>query len=522
MDDMDLVETINGLKKDFSQLPAILVKQQNDHRIGMARLGILLSYWIQGTLDFRLTVLLGYLNLILLGWSFFLVYRSISKGYIWFLPVTLLLFSPIVQQAHLSSITAYQHTLCISFSILALYFTQATKIRVWYYVFPLSIAATLTTLDGISLPMVLLFWLATQKRWKHFFTYLIFICLLLLVYFYNFKFSPASKLPASVDGFYLVVQSFAALIGSSIAKLISDTHAVLLSIVAGSAILLIFLLLKFAPFAGYNRLVSFKENVLRFTLAEICFLRLLGSMAMISIGRAADGVDGMMAVRFQIYSVSVLIVFYLFVIEKTKGRLLSSARYSFLLLAFVLNLLSYVKYNEAVNYFSSSLKADTYNYPQKGVFLHQYFNLPDPESEFYDNYNFPVYFDEKTIDRWKDSRDTSSNSATLNVITTPHAPGNSEYLYPLIAFTIAIDKFEQYDKESFLCLTPKEGIQKPYMVALKKNNQSVYNLLKDSHIPNTFYGEIPGKLPKGTYKASLCWIKSGAPRAILLTDSLVL
>ena len=521
MDDMELVDTVNELRKNFAQLPSILVRQQNDHRAMFSRLGILLAYWIKGTLDFRLTILLGYLNLILLGWAFFLIYRTNNKRNLWFLPITVLLFSPIVYQDHLWSITAYQHTLSIAFSLLALYFLQANKTKYWYYAFPLSIAATLTNLDGISLLSVMLFWLLTQKRWKHFFTYFLFSFLYLIAYFSDFKFSPASELPSSLDGFHLMAKSLVVLTGS-ITKVLSDTYEVGLSLILGSTILITYLLLKIVPSVGVFRFVKPGKDLLNFTLTDICFLKLLISMAMISVGRSADGIEGMMAIRFQIYSVSMLIAFYLFVIEKTERKALIIARYLFLPLAIVFNITSYIKYDTVVNYFSSGLKADTYNYTTKGVFLHQYFNLPDPEPEFYRNYVFPVFFDDEIIEKWQKGNDSNNQSIDLKVTDMENKGGYGHYLNSLIEFTIETGPFDAHSKEVFLCIFQMDGVQKPYIVALMKNNRSLYQRLKGNDPPSYLHGNIPDKLPTGTYQANLCWIRNGVPGSIMLSDSLLL
>ncbi len=521
MDDMELVETINGLENNDAQLLSVLVRQQNDHRTAFSRLGILLTYWIKGTLDFRLTVVLGYLNLLLLGGAFFLVYRSSNKGYSWFLPVTMLLFSPIVYQDHLWSMTAYQYTLAIAFSILALFFLQKKKIRCWYWAFPLSIAATLTNLDGISLLPIVLFWLAAQKRWKHFFIYLIFTSIYLFIYFSNFKFSSASKLAFSPDGLYMMAQSFVALTGS-IAKVISDTYGVVFSVAVGSIILITYLILKLISSASSTRFIKAEKNWLHFSLAEICFLKMLASIAMISVGRSADGVAGMMSIRFQIYSVSMLIVFYLSVIEKVQGKPLGVFRSLFLLLALALSITRYVKYAAAVKYYSSGLKADTYNYTEKGVFLHQYFNLPDPEPKFYRNYIFPVFFSDETIKVWRKGSDKSSGRIDLKVTGIENKGQYSHYLNSLLGFAVEADKFEPHSKGMFLCIFQKGSAQKPYIVAMMEQEGSLFQRLKGNKPPNRLHGDIPDKLPAGTYQANLCWMENEVARSLALSDSLIL
>lgn len=521
MDDMEFVDTINELHKNFAQLPSLLFRQQNDHRSAIPRLGVLITYWISGTLDFRLAILWGYLNLMLLGWSFFLVYKSSHRGYLWFLPASLLLFSPIVYQDHLWTITAYQHTLSIAFSVLALFFIQKNKIKCWYYAIPFSIAATLTNLDGISLLAVIMVWLSTQKRWKHLFVYFLFASLYLLLYFSDFKFSSASKLPSSANGIYLAALSFVALTGS-IGKVISDTYDVTLSIIIGSATLLTYSLLKIIPSSRPSQFIEPKRHFLNFSFTEMCFLKLLASMVIIAIGRSADGVAGMMAIRFQIYSVSLIIMFYLFVIEKIDGNMLTIAGYFSLFLAISLSVMSYIKYDAAVKYFSSSLKADAYNYPAKGVFLHQYFNLPDPKPEFYQSYNFPIFFDDKTIANWQAGNDRSSGAIDLKVIVLENKGGYSHYLNPLLEFIIEADKLEPLKSEAYLCIFQKDKVNTPYIVALLADKGSLRQRLKGNKLPIRWYGDIPDKIPAGNYQANLCWMDNGDPKSVVLRDSLPL
>ncbi len=521
MDDMEFIGVINELKEDSARFPLLLVRQQNDHRSAVPRLGVLMAYWINGTLNFRVAILLGYLNLLLLGWSFFLVYKSSLKKSLWFLPVSILLFSPLIYQDHLWTITAYQHTLSIAFSLLALLFIQEKKTSIWYYAIPLSVAATLTNLDGVSLLAVVLFWLATQKRWRHFFIYFLFALLYLLVYFYDFKFSVASKFPSSLDGLSLTIQSFIALTGS-IARVASDTYNIIFSLVVGTIILTTYLLLKIVPPLCGSRQDKQEKQMFHFGLVEICFMKLLVSVAIISIGRSAGGIEEMMATRFQIYSVSVLIMFYLFISEKIAGRSLTVAGCFFLLLTIALSVASYVKYDAAVKYFASCLKADTYNYPAKGVFLHQYFNLPDPEPTFYRNYAFPVFFDDDTIRNWQKGSASHSGTTDLKVVDVKNEGAYGHYLNSLLEFSVEASGFEPHTSEVYLSIFQIDNKRAPYLVALSKNNGSLYQRLKGDNSLNQWRGNIPNKLPPGTYRASLCWIEYGKPKSIALSNRLAL
>lgn len=366
MDDMDLVDTINILKNEPSKILEVLFRQQNDHRPTFSRIGIIIVYILSGEINFRLAILLGYLNLILLGWAFLLVHKTTHVTKWSFVPISFLLFSPIVYQDHLWAMTAFQYTLSLAFSLLSLYYLRPEKKNTWYFSFFYCIAASLTNLDGVSLPLIAIFWLFTQSRWKQTLYYFLFSSIYFLIFFQNFKLSSASKIPISVQSAEPWVKSFLALTGS-IAKIVSDSYAINFSIFLGVIMISVFSWSKsYLLFSKLRNSITY-SRFLNFT--DICFIKLLFSMAFISFGRFSAGISGMMAIRFQIYSVSMLILFYIFLLTVLNGR----SRSFFIKIALPISILiftfSYLKYENFIKYYSNSLKADTYNYPINNVFF---------------------------------------------------------------------------------------------------------------------------------------------------------
>jgi hypothetical protein len=519
MDDMELVDSVNVLKKNMSYFFSVLVRQQNDHRSAFPRIGIFITYLLKGTLDFRLTILLGYLNLILLGYTFYLIYKSASGGIISFLPVTLLLFSPIVYQVHLWSLTAFQHTLSIAFSLLCLYFLQERKHEIWYYAILFAIIAGLTNLDGITVIPVALVWLITQKRWKHTAIFLAFGVVYLIIYFSDFKFGSDSKPGFDGSSIVSIAKCFATGTGS-LAKIISDTHGVMLSFIAGCFILITFVTLKLFPRINSRARFS-PANLFELDFTDICFLKLLTSMATIAIGRYDTGIDAMIAIRFQVYAVSVAILFYLFMIKTLKNRSLRVFKILFLLVAFMLGGYSYKKYESAVTYLEQGLIADSYNYPQHHVFLHQYFNMPDAKPEFYINYKFPEYFSEKTIQAWK--RRSTSVPANAKIVSEDFPPGarGGDYVFPIKILQIDNQDQDLSGKDLYLGLTSDAIPDLFYLVALKDDNRSLANRLLRRPLSGNYHSEIPEKLLSGSYSARFCWVQNGKPFSREIKNSLV-
>ncbi len=509
-DDMELVDTINTIKTDITSMLRVMVRQQNDHRSAFPRLGILVSYAIANTLDFRLTILLGYLNLILLGYSFYLVQQSISKKKTFFTPISILLFSPIVYQIHLCSLTAFQHTLSIAFSILCLYFLQPQKRKYWLISVIFSVFASLTNLDGISLLPVALLWLASQSRWKHFLVYLAFSIIYLILYLTDFKFSSASKLEFTFGSIPLLLRNMVTITGS-LAKIISDTHAALLSFIFGTIIVLIFVALKIFPGLKECQPKFSLRKLLDLDFVDICCLRLFASMAMIAIGRFSDGIGSMVAIRFQIYSVSVAILFYLFLLKSLPNKARWRLQAITLPLSIIISVYSYIKYDNAVEYMTDGMKADTYNYPNNRLFLHQYFNLPDPEPEFYKNYKFPVYFPENTVIAWTNNlqelRDPKLTHFSILEIPRESSSGD---LYANIQIEVENHEPDKPSKELYLGLISHSPQRNCYILATRKMKSGNYQ------------ANMPKKIPTGSYTLTMCWVEKGIPVSRQLSGNILL
>ena len=305
-DDEALLYTINRAHHSPSDILRILLEQHNDHRIFFSRLASETIDFLHGKMDFRIMILCGFFNLILLGHAFFLVFKSFTRNLLYFVPVFVLLFSPIVYATQLWSITAFEQTLAIAFSLYSLYFLQPEKRKIWYYSIPLAIAATLSNLDGLGVIPIALVWLITQKRKKESLLFGIFSIVYLFLFFVDFHFSASSRFPQFPQIIPILLKSFIAFSGS-IVKVISDSHVYVLSVIVGGIMLLtyaVFVVMKFSKAAKW------KNPDFSISFPEICFLKLLACAFMIALGRAGHATENMFAERFQIYSASIFITFY--------------------------------------------------------------------------------------------------------------------------------------------------------------------------------------------------------------------
>lgn len=495
MDDIELIITINTIKRFPQHFLDVLVSQQNDHRSAFSRMGILASYFISGYANFRLTILLGFGNLVLLTLGLFAIYKRNSKDMLAFLPVTLLLFSPIIFVDHFWSLVAFQHTLSIAFSILCLYTLQKEKDSLFWWSMPLLICASLTNLDGIFLLPFALLWLTLQRRWRQVFLFAGFAVIYLWVYFKDFAFYSKAGDPFSVQWVLRTLEGFIILIGS-VAKIFSNTYQILLSKTVGIMMLLAYAVCKIIDFIRSGRKWSSFANSISF--AEICLLRIWGSMFIIAVARANEGLDNMVAERFQIYAVSGLILFYLFVCSRITFPFI--IKMGIALVAAAINLMAYGKNDASVKFLKAGLLADAYNYPAHHQFLHQNFNLVERPVSFYRFYRFPKFI-------------TADLAASTTLEYHPYSIKMTEdslwakghqYLDRGLQFEVQTEQPLKQDV-TFLLLQPIKTHQKPYLIALWNPNTRL-----SSRSGNTLSSLVtPAKFPRGFYNVSLCWPADG-------------
>lgn len=523
MDDMNLIQTINDFTNPAENPLKVLSGQINDHRIFFAKTAAVVGYLLFGRTNFEFTILLSFANLLLLSFAFLLVYKSQFRSVAGFIPVILLLFTPYIYTAQIWSIPGFQHSLSIGFSLISLFFLQDEKRRIWYWSIPFAVFASYSNLDGLSTFLIGFIWLVLQKRWKNAAIYALFTCLFLFVFFTGYHFSSASR-PLPLNELLMFVPKGIIVITGSFVKIISDTYAVILSFVSGCVILLVFLFVKFSLKPAKNPKSSLISRMIDLDIIEIAFIRLLAAAAMISIGRASDGILSMIAARFQLYSVCFFILFYFLVLRIIKNRYLYLFQFSSIIFGILTCIYLYIKYDSAVALVAAELKADSYNYPHHQVYLHQYFNLPDPKPDFYKHYEFPVFFEPATIDSWKTQlmRASSGSTATVSKEHPLRSGIYKDYIYPITSFRIDNIPITLPKKDTYIGFVSNIHPDQFYLAAVRDQKNSGLKGLLNLSGHRVFTTTILNKFPEGTYQMGLCWLEDNKPKVMLVDKALSL
>ncbi|MEO6686259.1 MAG: hypothetical protein ABIN24_09845 [Dyadobacter sp.] len=519
-DDEGLLSTVNDLGKKNSSVFEILMRQHNDHRILFSRLASIIITFLNNTLSFRIMIICGYFNLILLGHSLFLVFKSANKDLVYFAPITWLIFSPIIYATHLWSLTGFEQSLAAAFSIYGLYFLQPSKQKIWYFSIPFIIAASLSNLDGLSAIPLAFIWLVTQKRKRETWLFLIFSIIYLCLFFTNYRSSTVVEFGGPWQAFRTVLPAFVLFTGSAV-KILSDSKVFITTFALG-----IFILTVYLGFVVSKLLRTKEKNdfIYQVSFSEISFLKLLSCAFMIALGRAADGRGNMFAVRFQIYSACILALFYLFVLSSIETRKLKSLMFfCFAILALSLNLLSYNKYQNEVTYHVEKLKADAYNFPNHLKFIYQYSNGMDPTAAFYKNYVFSNYFNNERI--YSNGQKLGSQNVSSQITFKSKIINKSfdypDSNFPVICFEISNLPATTPDNGIFLVLYNHEQTdKKPFIVAVKHKNNDWLKGVLNKRKSSSLWAEFPRKMTGNSYDVTLSQTGMDDNTSILIAKKL--
>lgn len=184
-DDFNLLETIHNfhVAGDLRGKIEVLFEQVNQHRFGFERSVMLIMYFLTGTVDIKMQILIG--NLFMLGIAFFL-FLSIKKEQIswyYFIPVPYVLFNLVYFENAIWGIAAIQNTPLIFFAFLTAYGISRNDGKGLFVGIIAALLTTFTSGSGILAWIIGFLILLVQKRFKIVFVWLILAAGVIAFYF---------------------------------------------------------------------------------------------------------------------------------------------------------------------------------------------------------------------------------------------------------------------------------------------------------------------------------------------------
>ncbi|RFC36169.1 MAG: hypothetical protein DID92_2727743729 [Candidatus Nitrotoga sp. SPKER] len=263
------------------------------HRLVFLNSVIVALYKIVGNIDFHTLVFLGSSSLIALLWGLWKYAGSvvpISRNRIaYFLPVALLVLSPVYFEASLWATGVLQNLPVLAFAFFAIAWVSQRSGFFFLVALLAALLATCTTASGMAVFLACAAVLVSQRRFAH--AIIMALLFIAIAWIYTRGFPNDPSIPVATSSIELI-RFFLALCG---ALVWGKTGAVFFGIllVAGFGVL---------TWHGLP-----KRNPVLWGLG----LFLLLSMAMMSIGRAGFGVEAALLSRYKPYSGLMLVVIYL-------------------------------------------------------------------------------------------------------------------------------------------------------------------------------------------------------------------
>jgi hypothetical protein len=120
---------------------------------------------------------------------------------------------------------------------------------------------------------------------------------------------------------------------------------------------------------------------------------------------------------------------------------------------------------------------------------------------------------------WNEQAKSQSSvpGAVFKINTIENQSLYKGYKYPVLNIEIGHLPADVPRKNVFLLLFDRQNSQKPYMIALRlDNNEWIGNLIRKDLSPPSFSTIIPQKMPGGQYDATLCWSENDIPKSIVI------
>ncbi|REA61573.1 hypothetical protein DSL64_11440 [Dyadobacter luteus] len=316
-----------------------LIKQHNEHRIALTRLVAWADFSLFGSLNYRHLMFIG--NLLLLGIPalWFVILKNNKKPLFALVPVPFLLFTLALWENTYWGMASIQNFGVVMLVMWTIYLCVNPSNVLFALSLPLAFIAVFTSPNALfvfPVGALLIFLTGNRKRLA------LFVSVALVTIFCFFKsYNRVTSNPESKAGIFQMVKGYMAYLGSFAESVpVLDNFRVCL--VVGCVLFLVavsiasttlFRIIRNKYSVKYERITDL------FCLGAILFI--LGTALVVVYSRAGFGIEGLIASKYKIYSILLLLVAYLYVVIPIRGSFLSSYITAIVFFAVVFNIFSY-------------------------------------------------------------------------------------------------------------------------------------------------------------------------------------
>ncbi len=275
---------------------ALIVRQHNEHRIGLTRLATLIDFKLFGEVNYKHLMLFGNLALVLIWLLLTRFFRQTIASFWYALPLVTFWFSLAFWENTFWGMASIQNMWVVALTLWSCWIFSQNN-RYWAWGIIVAAAAFYTSGNGIlALPIGLMV-LLLQKRWLRAAIFVLGSGLIVSIYFYHFQIPPVNT--STVFNFKIFVKGYLLLCGSLAEGLpFSQPQQSLLWI----GLLTLFvsfclLLYVFRSYVTKQLQLSFYDS---FFLGATLFA--LVTIGIVAYSRAGVGLQFLLTSRYKLYS----------------------------------------------------------------------------------------------------------------------------------------------------------------------------------------------------------------------------
>ena len=364
--------------------------QHNEHRIGLTRILLLLTYFIKNEIDYVWLMWIGNFFLIGILWIYWSYLQSKNITFYYLIPIAFLLFNIESHENTFWGMASVQNFGVIFFCLLGFFKFEQKKYAL------LSIYLTIaifTSGNGFFALCVVGLMLILQKEWKVFMWMMLLGTIVGIVYFGNYQKPPATP-TATISDFGKILTSTCCFLGSYIdfsnslavdfRRIITLSFGICLLIFVGIVLIIN------SPINFKKRKVIFPANFPEFIVCTLLFILITGLVVVYSriIGY---GYLTVLTSRYKIYSILLIVTLYVWILtilqEKFKRIILIFLSLTSMSGFFI----SLYQNITQIDYHHKLLISNAFNW-DKGDFLNKKLT---PDRNF--NYSLPITILDKVI-----------------------------------------------------------------------------------------------------------------------------
>lgn len=373
----------------FSEKIKLLFSQHNEHRILLTRLSAWFVYLLQGTLNLKSLMFIGFLGLVGLLVIFFQVSKKYNSPLLAFVPVSFILFNVGLFENTFWGMASVQNFGVIFFAFLTFYwlvFSIENQYKHYFYLALFScFIGVFTSSNGIIIPLIGCLVLLVQQRKKQLFAWLGSSVIFIFGFFYNFQKNPDNVVKSNFSDFKTIIKALFATFGNVLdSSAIAPNKHLDLSMALGLFLLIFVCLFTYQViFKKYN--LSLRTNDL-FLLACLAFIGI--TSVGIVVARISYGIDILLTSKYKIYSVLSLIIFYLVALNSLAERYKNSFIQLAIFMSIAFNFYTYIADYQSIMYLNQERITDQFkqqysesSFPKQGIMK----VLQQPENSFYDS-----------------------------------------------------------------------------------------------------------------------------------------